>query len=94
MTIVVFSEELLAEIKKHGPLKNSRSIFHDVCIDVLKKYAPEKQKYIRANQANFMDRNLNHAIMLHSRLSKKFLKSRSNKDRKADKKQRNLCVSL
>ena len=32
--------------------------------------------------------------MLRSKLCNKFLKSRSNKDRNAYKKQRNLCVSL
>ena len=94
MTIVVFSEELLLEIKKSGSLNKNRSIFHAVCIDVFEKYAPEKQKYIRASQANFTDSKLNHAILLHSKLRNKFLKSRSNRDRKADKKQRNLCVSL
>ena len=37
---------------------------------------------------------LNHAIILRSKLRNRFLKSRSNKDREAYKKQRNLCVSL
>ena len=49
-----FSEELLSEIKKLGPLNKNISIFHNVCIEFLEKYAPEKQKYFRANQANFM----------------------------------------
>ena len=53
-----FSEELLFEIKKLGPLNKNISIFHNVCIEVLIEYAPEKQKYIRANQANFMNRKL------------------------------------
>ena len=85
---------MLYEIKKLGPLNKNISIFHNICIAVLEKYAPEKRKYIRANQANFMDIKLNHAIMLRSKLRNKFLKSRSNKDREAYKKQRNLCVSL
>ena len=59
-----FSEELLSEIKKLGPLNKNTSIFHNVCIEVLEKYATEKQKYIRANQANFMDSKLDRAIML------------------------------
>ena len=89
-----FSEELLSEIKKLGPLNKNISIFHNVCIEVLEKYASEKQKYIRANQANFMDSKLNQAIMLRSKLRNKFLKSRSNKDREAYKIQQNLCVIL
>ena len=77
-----FSEELLSEIKKLGPL--NINIFHNVCIEVLEKYASEKQKYInRANQANFMDSKLNRAIMLRSKLRNKFLKSRSNEERVA-----------
>ena len=66
---------------KPGPLNKIISIFHNVFIEVLEKYVPEKQKYIGANQVNFMDSKLNHAIMLRSKLRNKFLKSRSNKDR-------------
>ena len=65
-----------------------------MCIEVLDKYAPEKQKFIRANQENFMDSKLNHAIMLRSELRNNFLKSRSNKDWEVYKKQRSLWVSL
>ena len=32
------------------------------------KYAAENQKYVRSNQANFMDTELNHAIMVRSKL--------------------------
>ena len=78
-----FSEELLSEIKKLGPLNKNISIFHNVCIEVLEKYTPEKRNFIRANQANFMDNKLNHAIMLRSKLRNKVLKSKSNKDREA-----------
>ena len=34
------SEELLSEIKKLGQLNKNISIFHNVCIEVLEKYAP------------------------------------------------------
>ena len=39
-----FSEELLSEIKKLGPLNKNISIFYNICIAVLEKYAPEKRK--------------------------------------------------
>ena len=55
-----FSEELLSETKKLEPLNKNISIFYNVSIEVFEKYAPEKQKYIRANQTNFMDSKLNH----------------------------------
>ena len=64
-----------------GPLNKIISIFHNVCIEILEKDAPEKQKYTRANQASFMDSKLKHAIMLRSKLRNKFLKSRSTKGR-------------
>ena len=67
-----FSEELMSESKKLGPLNKNISIFHNVCIEVLEKYAPEKRKYIRANQANFMNSKLNHTIMLRSKLRTNF----------------------
>ena len=89
-----FSEVLLSKIKKLGLLSKNASIFHNVCIVVLQKYAPEKPKHIRANQENFMDSKLNHATMSPSKIPNKFLKSGSNNDRETYKKQRNLCVSL
>ena len=72
---------MLSEVKKLGPLNKNISIFYNVCIEILEKYAPEKHKYIRANQVSFMDSKLNHAIMMRSKLRKKFLKSRSVRDR-------------
>ena len=51
-----FSEGLLSKINKLEQLNKNISIFHIVCIEVLEKYAPEKQKYTMANQANFMDK--------------------------------------
>ena len=40
-----FSEELLPVIKKLGPLNKNVSVFQNVCIEILEKYASEKQKY-------------------------------------------------
>ena len=36
-----YSEVLLSEIKKLGLLNKNISIFHNICIEVLEKYAPE-----------------------------------------------------
>ena len=63
-----FCKELLSEIKERGLLNKNKSIFHNVCIEVLEKNAPDKQKYIRVNQANFMDSKLNDPLMLRSKL--------------------------
>ena len=43
------------------PLKNY--IFQNVCTGVLDKYASENLKYVKANQSNFMDAELNQEDM-------------------------------
>ena len=48
-----FSEELLSGIKKLGPLNKNISIFHNVCIEVLEKHAPEKTKVCLGKSSKF-----------------------------------------
>ena len=60
----------------------------------LHMYAPRKKKYIRGNNSPFMNRILSKEIMKRSRLRNKFLKSKSEADKKNYVKQRNYCVSL
>ena len=60
----------------------------------LDKHAPIKRKYIRANEAPFMVKDLHKAIMKRSKLRNKFLKSRNLSDRKNYTSQRNLCKKL
>ena len=58
-------------------------------------YAPLKKKYIRGNNSPFMNRILSKEIMKRSRLRNKFLKSKSEADKKNYVKQRNyLCLYL
>ena len=64
-----------------------KTIFH-----VFNKHAP--RKYIRANEAPFMTKDLHKAIMKRSKLRNKSLKSRSLSDRKNYTSQRNLCKKL
>ena len=53
-------------------------------------YAPLKKKYIRGNNSPFMNRILSEKIMKRSRLRNKFLKSKS----EADKKNKEVIVCL
>ena len=53
-----------------------------------------KRKYIRANRAPFITKDLHNAIMKRSKLKVKFLKSRTLSDRKNYTSQRNLCKKL
>ena len=58
------------------------------------KHAPLKRKYIRANHAEYMDKELNQAIMKRSKLPNVYLKHRSEENRLAYKNQHNFCVTL
>ena len=56
--------------------------------------APIKYRYVRANQAPFMNKKINKEIIKRSRLRYKFLNTKIEIYRKAYCKQRNPCVSL
>ena len=53
-----------------------------------------KKKYLRANNAPYMNRALCKAIMVRSKLRNIFLKLNTIESRDAYKKQRNFCVSF
>ena len=62
--------------------------------EAIQRHAPIKKGYIRANQAPFINKNINKGIMKRPRLRNKFLYTKSDNDRKVCIKQRNLFVSL
>ena len=68
--------------------------FKETCLSVVNTIAPLKSRFIRANQAPFINKEIQRGVMVKSKLRKKFLKSRSESDKKAFNKQRNKCVSL
>ena len=68
--------------------------FQDIYLSVLNKHAPVKHKYIRANNSNFMTKNLRKEIMLRSKPRNVYLKTRTNESKQLYNKQRNLCVTL
>ena len=63
-------------------------------MDVLNKYAPLKRRYIKANYAEYMDKELSQVKMKRSRLRNVYLKHRSEENRSAYKKQHTFCVLL
>ena len=69
-------------------------VFKAALKEAIEKHAPIKQRYVCANQALFINKTINKEIMKRSRLRNKFLNTKSDIDRKAYNKQRNLCVSL
>ena len=56
--------------------------FQKAYIDTLDKYAPCKLKYIKANEANFMNKTLKKAVMTRSKLKNKYLKNNSEDNKK------------
>ena len=56
--------------------------FLDVCKEALNIHAPLKKKYIRGNNSPFINRILSEEIMKRSILRNKFLKSKSEADKK------------
>ena len=61
---------------------------------VVKKHIPFKEKHVRGNQGNFMNKNLKKEMMTRSRLLNKFRKNSNDDNKTAYKKQRNYCVKL
>ena len=53
-----------------------------------------KKKHLRANQGEFMTKELNKSIMTRSRFRNKYLKEKSADSKIAYEKQRNYCVNL
>ena len=60
-------------------------------LTVLDKHAPIKKKYLRANHANFVTKQLRKAIMKRSKLRNQ---DRNEASQSAYRKQRNLCETL
>ena len=59
-------------------LKHSKETY----LPVVNTIAPLKSRFIRANQAPFMNKEIQRGVMVRSKLRKKFLKSRSESDKK------------
>ena len=69
-------------------------IFLRTSLKILDKHTPMKKKYLRANHASFMTKEIRKAIMIRSKLRNKFLKNNNKQSRNDYRKQRNLCVAL
>ena len=63
-------------------------LFKNIVDKILEKHAPMKKRFVRANQAPFVNKKISKEIMKRSRLRNKFLHSKSDIDRKAYNKQR------
>ena len=90
----VFQRELNSELLKIDLNNAELSEFTEIFLSILDKYAPKKQKFIRANNSKFITKNLRKAIMKRSKLRNRYLRERTNEAKSLYNKQRNLCVSI
>ena len=89
-----FRADFLNELTK-GQIPISRlDVFTRTALQILGKYAPVKQKSIRANESPFMNKNLKKEMMNRSRLRNKNLRNSSEENKLTYNKQRNICTSL
>ena len=91
-----FMENLNAEIITQSNYleKDGIEAFSAICCEVLNKHAPQKQRYLRCNHKPFINAEISKEIMIRSRMRNRFLKHRSDENRRLFQKQRNKCASL
>ena len=90
----LFRADLIKELYNNSIPEDDLIGFLDACKKSLDYYAPPKKSYIRENQAPFMTTELNKEIMTRSRLRNKFLRFRSEENKKAYNEQRYCCVTV
>ena len=79
--------------KKYSHKSNLElEIFKNEADHILEKHAPIKKRYIRVNQAPFIDKTIS-KNMKRSRLRNTFLNTKSDIDRKVYNAQRDLCTA-
>ena len=84
------------ELNVQGQFLNGKGLdaFSTICTDIFNNYAPKKKRYMQHNHKPFSNNEISKAIITRSRLRNRFLKDRSEKNRKLFCKHRNKCVSL
>ena len=91
-----FLDSLRHELNVQGQFPNEKGLdaFSSICTETFYKHAPKKKRCIRYNHKPFTNNEISKAIMTRSRLRNRFLKNRSEENRKLFCKQRNKCISL
>ena len=90
----VFRSELIELLYIHDVNNIHYNDFDNLVMGLLNIYAPIKYKYIRANEAPFMNKEFKNAIMVRSKLKNIYNREKSVPAHTAYKKQRNLCSNL
>ena len=69
-----FREALNRELLKHDLNNIEYDTFQEIIVSLLNVYAPLKRKFLRANHASFVTKELRKAIILRARLRNIYLK--------------------
>ena len=88
----LFRSQLLDQLRAIGNI--TYDVFENILLKMLNFHAPLKTKYLRANNAPFMNKTLSKAIMNRSMLRNKYLKCLTNDNKVRYNKQPNYCTSL
>ena len=89
-----FRTDLKHDLQTLGNVNMNYDDFKDVFMEVLNLHAPMKEKYIRGNNAPFMNQTLTKAFMHRSKLKNKYNKNPTNENKRLYNQHRNYCVSL
>ena len=85
---------MIRELSSKNIQSDDLARFTDNSKMILEKKVPLKERYVRYNQAKFMNKILQKAIMNLSRLLNRYRKEKTEATRSAYKRQRNFCVKL
>ena len=89
-----FRDELIRELSSNNMQSDDLAGFTNFLKLSKKKKTPLKEGYVRYNQAKFMKKNLQKAIMNRCRLLNRYKKEKTEATRSAYKRQINFCVKL
>ena len=92
----IFREQSLTKLNHNNVSKQENNLkeFQQACLIVLNWIAPIKHQFKGAKQKSFMNKELQHAIMIRSKLTNKFIENSCLCDKNAYDKQRSTCASL
>ena len=90
----IFRSELHLKLSSLKENELNYENFENVFVGLLNIHAPMKEKYIRANNAPFMNKILSKAVMTRSRLRNIFLKNPCETNKINYNKHRNFCTRL
>ena len=89
-----FRDELIRELSSNNMQSDGLARFTNISKMILEKKVPSKERYVRYNQAKFMNKNLQKAIMNRSSLLNRYREEETEATSTAYKRQRNFCVKL